>query len=62
MLILICCSSFVPVVIESVLAGLADARTDPRRSCPDGVPPGQEFVGFFTVNREDWSDRLLIPV
>jgi hypothetical protein len=50
------------MVIESVLAGLADARTDPRRSCPDGVPPGQEFVGFFTVNREDWSDRLLIPV
>jgi hypothetical protein len=30
------CSSLVPVVIEGVLAGLADARIDPRRSCQTG--------------------------
>jgi hypothetical protein len=59
---LIYCPSFVPVEIEDVLAGLADTRTDPRRSCPDGVPPMQEFLGFCAVTHEDRFDRLSIPV
>jgi hypothetical protein len=49
-------------VIEGVLAGLADARTDPWRSCPDGVPPRQEFIGFCAVTREDRFDWWLVSV
>jgi hypothetical protein len=50
------------MAIEDVLDGLADARTDPIRSCPDRVSPGQEFIGFFAVTREDRSNWLPIPV
>jgi hypothetical protein len=37
---LIYCPSFIPVMIEGVLADLADTRTNLRRSYPDKVTPG----------------------
>jgi hypothetical protein len=57
---LICCSSFIWAVIESILAGLPSLEQTkvflPLRG------PSLEFVGFSRQLHEDWSDRLPISV
>jgi hypothetical protein len=45
-LTVICCSSFIPVAIEGLLAGIGDARTHQGTPAPTGSLLGRSLLDF----------------